>query len=102
MEAASLQGSPLSVQQNRLWSWQRDNQIYRTMCAIQIQGTWDTDRFKQALEYVIARHEILRTAFYALPGMDIPIQVISKDTLWSYTEISLEKLATSEQTRKVD
>src|SRR5207248_5166529 len=30
---------------------------------------------------IISRHEILRTAFRSLPGMSLPLQVISNDTL---------------------
>ena len=101
MQATSLQGFPLSAQQSHLWSWQGNNQVYCTLCALQIQGMWDRERFKQAVEQVIARHEILRTVFYPLPGMDLPVQVISDRALWSYAEISLEHLATPEQQRDV-
>jgi amino acid adenylation domain-containing protein len=102
MQATGLQGSPLSVQQNRLWSWQGNDQGYCTTCAIEIQGLLEYDRFKQALEHVIERHEILRTVFYSLPGMDIPVQVVSDRVLWSYTEISLEQLTASEQYVKIE
>ncbi|BCL83203.1 non-ribosomal peptide synthetase [Ktedonobacteria bacterium brp13] len=51
---------------------------------------------------MVKRHEILRTAFYSLPGMDIPMQVISDATLWSYAEISLEQLAAPDQDATVD
>ncbi len=102
MQTVTLRGSPLSDQQAHLWSMQKDNQVYRILCAIQVQGGYDRDRFKNALEQVIERHEILRTAFHSLPGMDIPMQVISGHALWSYTEISLEQLATPEQHRKID
>src|SRR5256885_5736774 len=92
-----LQGSPLSIQQARLWAWQKKSSVYRTLCAVQIQGIVQRDRLKTAVRRIVERHEILRTVFYTLPGMDIPVQVIGDNACWSWSEISLEYLDTSHQ-----
>lgn len=101
MQATGLQGSPLSIQQARLWSWQRHNTVYRTVCAVQIQGLLDREVFRTGLQHVVERHEILRTLFYFLPGMDVPVQIISDDTLQPCPEINLAYLDASDQSRKI-
>ena len=45
-----------------------------------------------AVSCIVQRHEILRTLFYTLPSMNIPVPIIRTNPLWSYTEISLEQL----------
>jgi amino acid adenylation domain-containing protein len=103
-QGTRLQGFfPLSVQQARLWPFLRSNvQTYRTVYAIKMHGVWEGKRFKEAMEDVIAWHEILRTVFCSLPGMDLPIQVISDRALWFYAEIDLGQLTPAEQQCKID
>ncbi len=98
----SVQGSPLSIQQARLWPLQKDSRAYQTIYAIQIQGILDNKAFKTTLGRVIKQNETLRTAFYSLPGMDIPMQVVNERDLWSYADIYLEHLHPSDQVTKVD
>ena len=102
MQTIGLQGSPLSPQQARLWSWQKKSFMHRTLCAVQIQGTLAKERLKIAIECVIERHEILRTTFYTLPGMDVPVQIVGDYDLWSWSEISLELLEISHQSNMFD
>ena len=73
-----LQGFRLSPQQRHLWSLQRDGEgsPYRSRAAVRIDGPLDRAAFVAALEEVVGRHEILRTAFPRLPGMSLPVQAV--------------------------
>jgi hypothetical protein len=102
MSMIGLHGSPLSQQQARLWSWQHNKLLCPILCAIQIQGSLQRARFVSALESVTQRHEILRTVFYTLPGMDIPVQVVADDQRWEETEINLDDLENDQQLTIID
>jgi len=102
MQKIGLQGSPLSAQQARIWALQKKSPVYRTLCAVHLQGVVDSNRLKMAVSSIVERHEILRTLFYTLPSMDVPVQIIRPDPLWSYREISLEQLDTVNQGVKRD
>ncbi len=92
----ALKGSHLSIQQHRLWTMQEANQVYLVQGALALEGPLDYVAFRQALQLVIERHEILHTVFRCLPGVDVPVQVlIEKDV--HYTEGDLTKLSSSEQ-----
>lgn len=71
-----IQGFPLSPQQKHLWLLQQDSNLYRSQCAILIEGDIEIKILKEALEKVIARNEILRTTFHRPRGLKTPIQVI--------------------------
>ncbi|MEH2215454.1 amino acid adenylation domain-containing protein [Nostoc sp.] len=79
-----MQGFRLSPQQKHLWQLQEVNSLpYRSQCAVLIEGVIDINILKQALEQLVNRHEILRTNFHCLPGMSIPLQVITnKNITW--------------------
>ncbi|MDF5719774.1 MAG: amino acid adenylation domain-containing protein [Rhizonema sp. PD37] len=77
-----IKGFRISPQQKHLWLLQQGETTlpYRVQCAVRIEGNFDRKVFETALENVLNRHEILRTTFRCLPGMDIPLQIIN-DTL---------------------
>jgi hypothetical protein len=102
MSGIDLQGYSLSPQQARLWAWQKKCSIYHTLCAIQIEGILDRCKFKRAIGSIVKRHEILHTLFHTSPGMDVPLQVIGDDHLWSLAEVSLDLLDASHQRRELD
>lgn len=79
MQKKVIRGFRLSPQQKHLWLLQQREAMlpYRAQCAIQIEGNFNRKIFETALENVLNRHEILRTTFRCLPGMDIPLQIIS-------------------------
>ena len=82
MYQAAIEGYRLSPQQRRVWLLQRGGGAigpYRVVCALRIDGHVDKLTFKAALQKVVSRQEILRTNFRSLPGMPIPVQVISDD-----------------------
>src|SRR5438874_6930700 len=93
MQMAGLKGSRLSLQQVRLWPWQRESQVYRAWCAVLLEGELDRDSLQKALQHVVCRHEILRTIFHVVPGMEVPMQVVTAFTQVSCPTISLENLS---------
>lgn len=85
-----IQGFPLSPQQKHLWLLQQDSNLYRSQCAILIEGDIEIKILKEALEKVIARNEILRTNFHRPRGLKIPIQVIDTNKSIFIVEHTLE------------
>ncbi len=107
MQKAILEGIRLSPQQKYLWLLQREEQKqpYRTQCAILIEGNLNKIILKTALENVVKRHELLRTTFNRLSGMDIPIQVIgdaSSFTNSEWIEHNLTDCNPEQQTAKIE
>ncbi len=74
-------GFRLSPQQKHLWLLQQGsyNPAYRTECAVRIAGELDQQTLAAAIRNVVERHEILRTVFHFLPGVDVPLQVIGNE-----------------------
>ncbi|MBD1806823.1 amino acid adenylation domain-containing protein [Microcoleus sp. FACHB-SPT15] len=99
MKNEVIEGYRLSPQQKHLWSLQQfDSTLpYRAQCALLIQGNLDPKRLELALQNVVNRHEILRTTFRCLPGMTIPLQVISDSSTLSIHYHELRGLDTQEQ-----
>ncbi|GCE28514.1 hypothetical protein KDA_39980 [Dictyobacter alpinus] len=79
MQKTDLKGFQLSLQQTRLWTHQGQDLVYYTRSAVSIDGQLNTALFLQALQQIVAQHEILRTTFYISPGMEVPMQVIQPD-----------------------
>jgi amino acid adenylation domain-containing protein len=79
MQKKVIRGFRLSPQQKHLWLLQQGQATlpYRAQCAIQIEGNFNRKIFETVLGNLLNRHEILRTTFRCLPGMDIPLQIIS-------------------------
>ncbi|MDQ1924826.1 non-ribosomal peptide synthetase [Massilia pseudoviolaceinigra] len=75
-----LEGFALSPQQASQWRWQ---QAYGTTAVplaslrLRIDAPVDLPRLRASLAQVVARHEILRTAYQQLPGMALPMQIIA-------------------------
>ena len=78
-----IEGFRLSPQQKHLWLLQQEDpgRPYCTQCAVLFEGNLDTKMLAAALRNVFDRHEILRTTFICLPGMSIPVQVISDGSI---------------------
>ena len=71
----------LSPQQEYLWlSQQGSDTSFYVQCAILIEGGLDIGRLKSAAEVLVARHEILRTAFRRVPETDAPFQFVGVET----------------------
>src|SRR5215217_2229788 len=75
MSKEIIEGYRLSPQQKHLWLL---GQCERSAtCAVRIDGELNADLLQHAIQQVVERFEILRTTFKLLPGMTIPVQIIS-------------------------
>ncbi|HEY6802402.1 MAG TPA: amino acid adenylation domain-containing protein [Pyrinomonadaceae bacterium] len=77
-EQSIVEGFRLSPQQKRIWL--RGGRTALT-CSISTSGLFDAALLEKALAELVARHEILRTKFECLPGMEVPVQVIGSRTV---------------------
>jgi amino acid adenylation domain-containing protein len=76
MQNTSQSGFRLSPLQRRLWLAQQDGSVFRTQCAVLLEGPLDPAALRDAVEKVVESHEILRTTFQRPSGMKVPLQVI--------------------------
>lgn len=90
-------GFPLSPQQKHLWSLAADGSIFNAVISVSLQGSLDSARLKQAVQAVVARHEILRTTFERQAGMTSALQVVHEDGTPSWTYVDLRALAEDRQ-----
>ena len=70
--------SPLSFAQQRLWflsQLEPDNPSYNVHQTFRLAGELDVKALEQTLNYIVARHESLRTRFKAMDGQ--PVQIVS-------------------------
>jgi amino acid adenylation domain-containing protein/non-ribosomal peptide synthase protein (TIGR01720 family) len=99
MQAQIIEGVKLSPLQKHLWLLQQssDNLSLRVQCTVLIEGKLDTDTLNKAIENIVNRHEILRTQFQCLPGMQIPVQVINSHSKFCYHEYDLSSWQPQQQ-----
>jgi amino acid adenylation domain-containing protein/non-ribosomal peptide synthase protein (TIGR01720 family) len=104
MQEEMIKGFRLSPQQKHLWLLQQEEQgfLYRTQCAVLIEGNLNVEALKVALQTVVNRHEILRTAFHCLPGKTIPLQFITDSNLPPIHKHNLSDLASPEQATRIE
>jgi amino acid adenylation domain-containing protein/FkbM family methyltransferase len=62
-----------------------------------LEGALDAALLRDAVHTLVERHEILRTTFHGLPGMDVPIQVIGDSPALVYQEYDLRDQSPEEQ-----
>jgi amino acid adenylation domain-containing protein/non-ribosomal peptide synthase protein (TIGR01720 family) len=98
-----IQGYRLSPPQKSLWQQyefdQHRPQFVR--CLIEISGQMDEATLERAVSEVVRQHEILRTSFQMLPGMTIPVQVISETAALTFRKSDLTRLSEAEQQARV-
>ncbi len=83
MYDTAIEGFRLSPLQHQTWlaRQRHPSAPLGVRAAFAIEGPLDPHKLQRAWAQVCERHEILRTRFAALPGMDMPLQVISADDL---------------------
>ncbi|HSF42699.1 MAG TPA: non-ribosomal peptide synthase/polyketide synthase [Thermoanaerobaculia bacterium] len=98
-ESETLQGFDLSPQQQRLWLLQQaePGTVFRSQCAVRIEGFLDRAKLARALARVVAQNEILRTVFRRLPGMSLPLQVVLETSTVSFVHVDLAALAAEDR-----
>jgi amino acid adenylation domain-containing protein len=80
MQDVKIEGFQLSPQQRHLWKLtqeQVDDSPYLAQCVVRIRGLADLTVLRAVLEALPARHEIMRTMFYAPEEVSTPFQVIA-------------------------
>jgi amino acid adenylation domain-containing protein len=98
MQDTKLKGYRLSMQQDRLYRRQGEDQIWYTQCAVQLSGKLNRLSLFCTLQDLVKRHDILRTTFRRLPGMEIPVQVVIDTAEVDCPVIDLENLSAVDQT----
>jgi amino acid adenylation domain-containing protein/FkbM family methyltransferase len=78
MQQETLTGFRLSPQQQHLWRLKHPRRPLSAQCVINVRGPLHRPLLETALTALISQHEILRTSFQTLPGLDLPLQVISE------------------------
>jgi amino acid adenylation domain-containing protein/non-ribosomal peptide synthase protein (TIGR01720 family)/FkbM family methyltransferase len=98
-----VEGYRLSPQQKRVWlSQQADPDFpYASQCAIMIAGDLRPAVLNAAITKLVQRHEILRTTFQCLPGMTIPLQVITAGAVAWAPDRDLSDLKDSAQDARI-
>ncbi|GHO79999.1 hypothetical protein KSD_77700 [Ktedonobacter sp. SOSP1-85] len=76
MQTADVQAVHLSQQQERLWGWLQNHEVERTQGMFLFEGPLSFGALQEALTQLVEGHEILRTSFAILAGMDQPMQMI--------------------------
>jgi len=95
--------APLSFAQQRLWfldQLEPDSSSYNIRRAIRIKGVLDIGKFRQSLETIVARHEILRTSFVSTDGR--PVQVINQSIRLPLDLMDLRGLPVAEREGEVE
>jgi amino acid adenylation domain-containing protein len=88
---AQIQGYRLSPQQARVWTLHEQGSAYRAQLAVLIDGNLDRRVLHRSLKVVLERHETFRTSFHSVPGLKLPIQVITDDPQIDWREVSLSE-----------
>jgi amino acid adenylation domain-containing protein len=96
-------GFQLSPQQKRLWHLLANHGLPRgAHCVIRLEGRLDRGLLQKALQRVVNQHEVLRTGFHCLPGMTLPLQVLSDAQILWHPEVELGEVASGEQSPALD
>jgi amino acid adenylation domain-containing protein len=104
MQNATIQGFQISPQQKRLWGLQQLDslQAYQVKSYLLIEGFLNVEILKTSLQQIVNRHEILHTNFRCLPGMTIPLQVISDSSTIKWHSIDLSSSNIQEQKNQLE
>src|SRR5688572_18869299 len=92
-----IKGFRLSPGQERIWQLEQDGSVYLAQCAFLIKGKLDADILEEAWQEVVFRHEILRTTFYRVHGLETPPQVVGDNISSSLRRVDLRLQSPKEQ-----
>jgi len=106
IEKEVLEGYRLSPQQQRLWTLQHAPHdggapAYRALCAVLIEGPLNPVALQEALQSVVARHEICRTSFRQRPELRLPLQVVNETGQPRWQSHDLQTCSPQEQERRI-
>ncbi|MBW4633662.1 MAG: amino acid adenylation domain-containing protein, partial [Iphinoe sp. HA4291-MV1] len=95
---ARVEQMPLSFAQTRLWflaQFEPDNGFYNISIAVRLSGHLNQSALEQSLNYIISRHEGLRTNFVSIAGQ--PTQVIHQQRCLKLQVVDLQHLDETQQ-----
>ena len=101
MTQEPFEGFRLSLQQRRVWRLQQENPFYGTQCAVLLTGSLNTAALQEAIQHVVQRHEILRTTFHCVEGLEFPLQVIAERGTPLHQDVDLRSLSPEKQAAKI-
>nr|MDQ3805157.1 condensation domain-containing protein [Acidobacteriota bacterium] len=97
MQHQEIEGFRLSPQQHRVWLLQQHSASFHAQCAVLIEGPLRREHLNEALRRVVMRHEILRTSFHRVPGVDLPLQVVHEESPVRLREVKLAPADAAEE-----
>src|SRR5262249_54903368 len=71
--------------------------VYHAHCAILLVGSLNVDKLQVAIENAVSRHEVYRTCLRRMPGMKMPLQVVTEQSLFTWQQINLRDANPQEQ-----
>ncbi len=90
----------LSAQQQHVWLTRTEDRPWNAAILARIEGDAEKQRFREALEALIRRHEVLRTTFRSHPGMKVPFQSPQQEGSLLWAETILPE-GSAEETRRL-
>lgn len=104
MQNKTIEGYRLSPQQKQVWEMQQAGgcRAHHARCAVLAEGQLNIALLKAAVENVVERHEILRTTFQCLPGMDAPLQVVHESGGLAFREYDLSGADSSQREARLE
>ncbi|HEU4597502.1 MAG TPA: amino acid adenylation domain-containing protein [Pyrinomonadaceae bacterium] len=102
MSQEIVAGSRLSPQQKRLWLLQQDGGAFNAQCVLLLEGDLDGGLLREAVALVIQRHEIFRSTFARMPGVRVPVQVVSESGEPTWREEDLSEQDAAQQQPSVE
>ncbi|MFC7440508.1 amino acid adenylation domain-containing protein [Laceyella putida] len=83
--------APLSPAQQRLWLFyqlQPGSTVYNLPTAVRLRGSLHMEILKKSIQYVVERHEILRTTFSIQQGQPVQIVHAANEMTMPFTDLS--------------
>jgi pristinamycin I synthase-3/4 len=85
----SLEGFPLSQQQESLWRTREGSALHRVVCMAETHRRFNLELLQSAIERVVEKHEILRTSFHLQEDTGRPLQVVMAGGSFNFDVINL-------------
>ena len=98
----TLQGFRLSPQQRRAWQTHQDGAACASQSLVRLEGELDVPALAAALAEVVGRHEILRTSFQRVPGLKMPLQMVTEPAPVVLAQIDLAHHAAADQEAEIE
>ena len=97
-----IQGFRLSPQQKRLWFKQRESSAFHARCLVRVEGRLDLEVFRESVQRLINRHEVLRTLFHCPPDMSFPLQMVAENSFPAWHVEDLTERDSRHQDARID